>query len=85
MYKYLFQSVLSMLPGISSEVELLDHGVLRFLSAGDGENVQMLRGQFGLYMDQPELYVNQGALSNPYSSSTLTPGVKKIYFEDKDE
>ena len=51
----------------------------------NGENVQMLRGQFGLYMDQPELYVNQGALSNPYSSSTLTPGVKKIYFEDKDE
>ena len=78
--------MLSVLLGISSEVELLDHGVLRFLSAGDGENVHILRGgQFGLYMDQPELYVNQGALSNPYSSSTLTPGVKKIYFEDKDE
>ena len=68
--------MLSIPLGISSEVELLDHG----------ENVQILRGgQFGLYMDQPELYVNQGALSNPYSSSTLTPGVKKIYFEDKDE
>ena len=34
--------MLSVLLGISSEVELLDHGVLRFLSAGDGENVHIL-------------------------------------------
>ena len=58
--------MLSTLPGISSEVELLDHGVLRFLSAGDGENVHILRGsQFGLSMVQPELRVNQGCIVQP--------------------
>ena len=34
--------VLSALLGISSQVELLDHKVLRFLSACDGENVDIL-------------------------------------------
>ena len=34
--------VLSALLGISSQVELLDHKVLRFLSACDGENVHIL-------------------------------------------
>jgi len=43
MYKCLFPSVVSILLGISSEVELLGHMVLRFLSAGDGENVHILR------------------------------------------
>ena len=58
--------VLSALLGISSQVELLDHKVLRFLSACDGENVHILRGgQFGLYMVQPELRVNQGCIVQP--------------------
>ena len=35
--------VLSVLLGISSEVELLDHVVLRFLSACDGGDVHILR------------------------------------------
>ena len=35
--------VLSVLFGISSVVELLDHKVLRFLSACDGEDVHILR------------------------------------------
>lgn len=34
---------LSVLFGISSEVELLEHKVLRFLSACDGEDVHILR------------------------------------------
>ena len=78
--------MLSTLQGISSEVELLVHGVLRFLSADDGENVHILRGsQFGLSMVQPELCVNQGCIVQPSQLTTLTPGVKNIYFEDKDE
>ena len=35
--------MVSILLGISSEVELLGHMVLRFLSAGDGKNVHILR------------------------------------------
>ena len=35
--------ILSVLFGISSQVELLDHQVVRFLSACDGENVHILR------------------------------------------
>ena len=52
----------------------------------DGENVHILRGgQFGLYIVQPELCVNQGCIVQPSQLTTLTPGVKNIYFEDKDE
>ena len=42
-YKCLFQGMLSILSGIFSEVELLDHKVLRFLSACDGEDENILR------------------------------------------
>ena len=42
-YKCLFQGILSILWGLFSEVELLDHKVLRFLSACDGEDENILR------------------------------------------
>ena len=80
-YKYLFQSVPSILLGISSEVELLDHGVLRFLSVGDGENVHILRGgQFGLYMVQPELCVKQGCIVQPSQLIYFNPWGKEHLF-----
>ena len=52
--------ILSVLFGISSQVELLDHKVLKFLSACDGENVHILRNgkSFSLYMVHLELCVN---------------------------
>ena len=42
-YKRLFQSVVSIFLGTSSEVELLDHVDLRFLPACEGENVDILK------------------------------------------
>ena len=39
----MIMGALSVLFGISSEIELLEHKVLRFLSACDGEDVHILR------------------------------------------
>ena len=73
--------MLSLLLGISSEVELLDHGVLRFLSVGNGENVHILRGgQFGLYMVQSELCVNRGCIVQPSQLIYFNPWGKEHLF-----
>ena len=81
--------MLSTLQGISSEVELLVHGVLRFLSADDGENVHTLRGgQFDLYMVQPEVFVNLKSLSKTchiMACLIFNLKVKNVCFEDKDK
>ena len=39
----MIMGALSVLFGISSEIELLEHKVLRFLSACDGEDVHILK------------------------------------------